>query len=240
MVEPRRPGTPGELLGDLIRSVGAFVDRLALDEAGSREPPRLDPSTVAGLGGRLTIRPPSPSDRRALERIYRDRDNQAAHGWSDGTVAELVRELRVPRVFEGLTRSALVGVRRDTFDVIGLATLQAHRSHDDRLGLSIGLSTLPEHRGQGLAIELLAAMIIASRALVATADDGEPFPLWVGTSTTNESVQRMMSSLGYQPDGPAVPHTTPAGITLDSYWYDVGHNAAPPRFTPRPSDDPLQ
>ena len=249
--EPSPPGPPGEPLADFfasvadavestISSIGSFVDQWLSGEGGGRELPRLDAATFAAQSGRLNIRPPSPSDRRELHRIYDDPGNQAAHGWTAKTVAELHRDLWAPSAFDGLTRTALVGVRRDTYEIIGLATLQRRRGTGAGLGLSIGLSTLPEHRGQGLAIELLAAMITAARAYVATADNGKPFPLWVGTATTNEHIQSMMASLGYQRDDESVPYAAPNGETFETFWYQVGLDTDPPRFVPRPADDPLQ
>ena len=226
------------VLESAVGAAGSFLDRLVTGTSEPEEGPRLDPTTFATPSGRLLVRPPAPSDRRAIERIYRDDGNRAAHGWSDSTVDELVRELSTPRRFKGLARSSLVGVRRDTYDVIGMTTLRGRRSANDRLGVSIGLSTLPEHRGQGLAIELLATTITAARAHVAAAGRDSQIPVWVGTATTNEAVQAMMSSLGYRPEADSEPYTAPDGQTFDAYWYQVGLDAEPPRFVPRPHDDP--
>ncbi len=209
------------LLGLLVAAIVLFV---AFGPILRRGAPKivLDGSAFRDKSGRLDFRNPHLVDLEALERLYADPELQASNHWDTATVDSMLNTLHNKRSFEAWARTALVGVRRKDDAVVGIATLGVENTRD-RKGLSIGLQMLPEHRGEGLATELLAAMITSTRAMT----DG---PIWIGTSITNHAITHMMSSLGYVPEPSASPYRAPNGTLVESYWYRVGVDAPPPVF----------
>lgn len=211
------------LLGLLVAAIVLFI---AFGPILRRGAPKivLDPSAFRDKSGRLDFRNPHMVDLEALETLYADPELQASNHWDEATVESMMTTLHHRRSFDAWARTALVGVRRKDDTVVGLATLGIENS-GDRKGLSIGLQMLPEYRGEGLATELLAAMITSTRAMT----DG---PVWIGTSITNHAILHMMSSLGYVPEPAASPYQAPDGTLVESHWYRVGVDAPPPVFTP--------
>ena len=211
------------LLGLLVAAIVLFI---AFGPILRRGAPKvaLDPGAFRDKSGRLDFRHPHLIDLEALETLYTDPELLAVNHWDDATTDEMMNTLHNKRSFDAWARTALVGVRRKDDTVVGLATLGVEEGND-RTGLSIGLQMLPEHRGEGLATELLAAMITSTRSMT----DG---PIWVGTSTTNHAIRHMMESLGYEAEPGAAPYAAPDGTLVESHWYRVGADAPPPVFTP--------
>ena len=211
------------LLGLLVAAIVLFITFGPILRRGAPTIV-LDGSVFRDKSGRLDFRNPHMVDLEALETLYADPELQAVNHWDDATIDEMMTTLHNKRSFDAWARTALVGIRRKDDRVVGLATLGTETT-EDRSGLSIGLQMLPEYRGEGLATELLAAMITSTRALT----DG---PVWIGTSTTNHAIRHMMESLGYQPEPGAAPYTAPDGTLVESHWYRVGEDAPPPVFVP--------
>ncbi|MEM7095808.1 MAG: GNAT family N-acetyltransferase [Actinomycetota bacterium] len=211
------------LLGILVAAIVLFI---AFGPIVRRGAPRiaLEPSTFRDRSGRLEFRHPHLVDIDELETLYTDPEAQAANQWDDASVDQMLATLHDRRRFEPWARTSMVGVRRRDDVVVGLATLSTEDS-DGRSGLSIGLQMLPQYRGEGLATELLAAMIAATRAL----SDGE---IWIGTATNNDAIIHMMDSLGYEPEPGSAPYTAPNGTKVDAHWYQVGAGAPEPDFQP--------
>ena len=209
------------LLGLLV---AAIVLSIAFGPILRRGAPKvaLDAGAFRDRSGRLDFRHPHMVDLEALETLYADPELKAVNHWDDATVESMLHTLHDRRSFDAWARTSLVGIRRKDDTVVGLATLGTENA-DGRSGLSIGLQMLPEHRGEGLATELLAAMITSTRALT----DG---PVWIGTSITNHAIMHMMSSLGYVPEPGATPYEAPDGTLVESHWYRVGADAPPPVF----------
>lgn len=207
----------------LAVAVAALVLLLAFGPI-IRTSPRveLDPSVFTATTGRMLFRQPEASDRPTLLALYNDPVNQQANHWSDDVVASTVEMLTSPKQFAEWASVSMVGVQRSDGEIVGLGTLGNEDSHG-RNGLSIGLQMIPEFRGQGLATELLAAMICATRALT----DGE---VWVGTATTNQRIVHMMDTLGYTAEPHVSGYRAPDGTTVASYWYRVGAGGPPPDF----------
>lgn len=182
----------------------------------------LDPSVFTQATGRMLFRHPESGDRPILISLYNDPVNQQANHWSDEVVAATVELLTSPKRFAEWASVSMVGVQRSDGELVGLATLGTENGVD-RQGLSIGLQMVPEFRGQGMATELLAAMICSTRELT----DGD---IWIGTATTNDAIVHMMESLGYEPDADQSPYLAPDGSEVPSRWYRVGRGARPPRF----------
>jgi len=213
----------GVLLGLLIAAI-VLVIAFGPIVRQRRPPFALDVESFSDRSGRLDFRHPSIEDLSAIEALYLDPELRSVNHWDDATLEEALHTLHDPRTFRVFAWTALVAVRRRDDTVVGMANLSTE-SGSGRSGFAIGIQLLPEHRGQGLGTELLAAMITATRAMT----DGE---IWVGTALNNHAMHHMMANLGYTPQADVGSYTAPDGTAVESYWYQVGGSVPPPAYDP--------
>lgn len=182
----------------------------------------INPHALTTPTGRLLFRHPEQGDLGVLDALYGDPESVEANFWDADSVAATREMLHNNERFEPWAQMSLVGVDAASGLVVGLATLSTEDG-PERQGLSIGLQMVPAHRGRGLATELLAAMISATRDLT----EGE---VWIGTSITNHPVRHMMDRLGYTAEPSGSPYAAPDGTLVESNWFRVGRGSTPPRF----------
>lgn len=167
-----------------------------------------DLSTGRIESGRLVLERPRWSDREAILAMFLDAEAIRANGWRDADASGFESWNSSRLLFRIVHRYSLACRLADGEPPVALVSL-APIDVAPRPGFHLGITVHPEHRGRGHGGAALRA------ALPSLWVDR---PVWLGTSTDNTAVRRIMARLGY-PEPVPEPHTLPNGTTVDGLWY---------------------
>lgn len=197
-----------------------FAEKLAPEPVGLAE--------LIASSGKLTFRAPERTDLIAVRALHEDPDILRENGWDTDSVASIVQMLNDSARYFYWAQSTVAAFDASTNALVGLSTV----AYSEQVpGTTLSLMIATEFRGRGHGSELLALAITLVRQ--STYD-----PVWVGTSSKNESMKRTIERLGYTVDRGPVPYDSPPGQVTEAIWYQVGADAPPPAFTPPPDFTP--
>jgi RimJ/RimL family protein N-acetyltransferase len=159
---------------------------------------------------RLMIRPPHWRDRARVADIWLRRQSYQVHGLSREVVFWKQLALKSPILFRELRSNTLVGIERKTGQLVGVVVV-GRCQENGGASHSLGLDVHPGFRKQGYGCELMAAGIYLAQK--------RGWPVWVGTSKSNDAMRRIMSDLGYV-QTKIRKHALPNGRRCSSIWYE--------------------
>jgi len=179
----------------------------------------FDLTPIKDISADLVFRAPTIEDRPVLHEIMNDPDVVAANEITAEGQQRWKLVIDDPEISAWRRAEWLVGVTRETGEIVGLATVGPVPA--GHTGISIGLTMREGYRKAGYGTQLAAAMLTVLHETFL-------FDIWAFTTPTSTAVQRILQRLGYSPEAESLHFNTADDQEREWIAYRCGRREGPP------------